>query len=287
MAALCLFNVQAAVTQPLHPPEVDSVISLWLQQGLSFRTTDSLRSDLIIFFARKQLGIPYVANTLDRTPNEQLVVDLHGEDCVTFVENTLALARTALEHDNTSLRFCKNLRLLRYRYGKINGYASRLNYFSDWLLSNQKKGIISIPSQKWKASVPMGRLWFMSAHRNSYRQLRQSDSLLHLIRKQEIRLSSDGLRYLPKNHLSRYIDQIRSGDIIAFVTTIPGLDVSHTALALRSGDSVTFIHANPRHGVTVEPQGLLPYVLHRKTLKGVIIARLRNTSPDSSPVTLN
>ncbi|HKI46898.1 MAG TPA: N-acetylmuramoyl-L-alanine amidase-like domain-containing protein [Balneolales bacterium] len=251
-------------------------INRWLHQSLQKEQEDTTMSDLITFFARKQIGIPYEANMLDKSPIEKLVVDLTGEDCVIYVENTMALTLTALEHDSTISRFSQNLEHLRYRDGKLNGYASRLNYFSDWLLNNQKRGNITILSQKWPGTAKMDSIYFMSTHRYDYPQLIHSDSLFRLIKKRESYLSHDGLRYLPKMFLPRYVSKIHSGDIIAFVTTVAGLDVSHTAIALRSGNFLTFIHANPKHGVIIEPLGLLPYVLGRKTIKGVIIARLRS-----------
>ncbi len=260
----------------------DSTITRWLHGGLNLEHKDSVTSDLITYFARKQIGIPYEANMLDKAPTEQLVVDLSGEDCVIYVENTMALTLTTLERDSTLTRFSRNLESLRYRNGELKGYGSRLHYFSDWLLDNQKRGSISVISQKWPNTAPMDSLYFMSTHRKLYQQLLNSDSLYNLIRERERVLSSDSLRYLPKLFLPRYISKIQSGDIIAFVTTVPGLDVSHTAIALRSGNFLTFIHANPKHGVTIEPLGLLPYVLGRKTVKGVIIARLRGVQADSS-----
>ena len=254
----------------------DTKINRWLHLGLKKEQKDTTTSHLITFFARKQIGIPYKANMLDKSPIERLVVDLTGEDCVIYVENTMALTLTALEHDTTISGFSHNLEHLRYRNGKLDGYASRLNYFSDWLLDNQKRGNISILSQKWPDTAKMDSIYFMSTHRNDYPQLIRSDSLYRLIKERESYLSHDGLRYLPKMYLPRYVSKIHSGDIIAFVTTVPGLDVSHTAIALRSGNFLTFIHANPKHGVIIEPLGLLPYVLRRKTIKGVIIARLRD-----------
>ena len=260
----------------------DSTITRWLKNGLNLEHKDSVTSDLITYFARKQIGIPYEANMLDKSPIEKLVVDLSGEDCVIYVENTMALALTALEHDSTVSQFSRNLEFLRYRDGKLRGYGSRLHYFSDWLLDNQKRGNISVISQKWSDTAPMDSIYFMSTHRKAYPQLLHSDSLYNLIKWRERVLSSDSLRYLPKLFLPRYASKIQSGDIIAFVTTVPGLDVSHTAIALRSGDFLTFIHANPKHGVIIEPLGLLPYVLGRKTVKGVIIARLRDERARSS-----
>lgn len=260
----------------------DSTITRWLHDGLKREHEDTVTSDLIAYFARKQIGIPYEANMLDKSPTEKLVVDLSGEDCVIYVENTMALTLTALENDTTVDGFAHNLEQFRYRNGRLNGYASRLHYFSDWLLDNQQRGNLSIISQKWPNTARMDSIYFMSTHRKSYPQLMHSDSLYDSIRKREMFLSKDSLRYLPKIFLPRYVSKIQSGDIIAFVTSVPGLDVSHTAIALRSGNFLTFIHANPKKGVSIEPLGLLPYVLGRKTIKGVIIARLRHAQVRSS-----
>ena len=47
--------------------------------------------DLMVETARFFLGTPYVAGTLEEEP-ETLVINLHGLDCMTLVENTAALA---------------------------------------------------------------------------------------------------------------------------------------------------------------------------------------------------
>ena len=49
-------------------------------------------TNFIIFFARKLLGIPYVAHTLEVNKTEKLVVNLRQLDCTTFVENVVALS---------------------------------------------------------------------------------------------------------------------------------------------------------------------------------------------------
>jgi hypothetical protein len=127
--------------------------------------------------------------------------------------------------------------------------------------------------------VPMDSIYYMSHHRYQYPRLAHNDSLLDLIKQKEQQLSHDHLEYLPKNKIPLYIRKINTGDIVAFVTTVKGLDVSHTAIAYRKGDFLTFFHANPKHGITIEPLGLLPYIYSRKTVKGIIVARLKDLFP--------
>lgn len=250
-------------------------ITNWLSGGYNYRRQDTTVSGLIDFYAEKQLGLPYQADMLDEPKTESLQVRTDSSDCVIYVETSLALAMTTLQGDTTYQQFQKNLQLLRYREGKINGYFSRLHYFTDWLMDNEKKGTITLISQQWPGAVKMDSVFFMSHHLASYPKLAQSESLTALIKKKEKQLSASGITYIPKKLLPKYVKKIQSGDVIAFVTTVRGLDISHTALAYRDGDFITFMHANPKHGVIIEPLGLLAYVYGRKSLKGIIIARLK------------
>ena len=57
-------------------------IEKWLQEAVSL-PKDSSRT---LHFAKKMLGVPYVAGTLDGNEEEQLVVRTDALDCTTFVE---------------------------------------------------------------------------------------------------------------------------------------------------------------------------------------------------------
>lgn len=251
-------------------------IDRWLVEGYKDYKQDTTTSGIINFYAEKQLGLPYQANMLDEPDSESLQVRTDSSDCVIYVETSIALAMTTLQHDSTYNRFKKNLQLIRYRNGKINGYFSRLHYFTDWLLDNQKKGIITLVNQDWPGAVKMDSVYFMSHHLAAYPKLAQSDSLTALIKIKEKQLSASGITFVPKKEVPRYINKIQTGDIIAFVTTIKGLDISHTALAYRDGDFITFMHANPKRGVIIEPLGLLAYLYSRSSVKGIIVARLKS-----------
>ena len=111
--------------------------------------------------------------SLETKGTEHLVINLRKFDCVTFVENAVALARLVKPHIQTLWQpasrssgaisrpnvggsyavrvksreksfkaFQRLLRKIRYRQGRLQGYSSRLHYFSDWIHDNQKKGIV-------------------------------------------------------------------------------------------------------------------------------------------------
>ena len=52
-------------------------------------------TNLQLFFARKFLGLPYVAHTLEINDDERLVVNTRQLDCTTLVENVTALTLCA------------------------------------------------------------------------------------------------------------------------------------------------------------------------------------------------
>src|SRR5262245_60336729 len=98
------------------------------------------------------VGTTYTPGTLEAPGPEHLVIDLHEFDCVTFIENMLALTRFIREDGVKALanraaaeaRYAGYLEELRYRGGTLDGYASRLHYFSEWLGDNAARGKLEL-----------------------------------------------------------------------------------------------------------------------------------------------
>ena len=90
-------------------------------------------NEKVVAIGRYFLETPYVGGTLDINPQEELVVNLREFDCVTFVDNVIALARLDKYEEQSIPQFQKNLQEIRNRNGKIVDYTSGLHYSSDWL----------------------------------------------------------------------------------------------------------------------------------------------------------
>ena len=60
-------------------------------KSLYHKDSKLTNDQLIIKIARKFIGVPYVAHTLDINEDEKLVINLHGLDCTTYVEAVTAL----------------------------------------------------------------------------------------------------------------------------------------------------------------------------------------------------
>ena len=68
---------------------------------------------------------------------------------------------------------------------------------------------------------------------------------------------------------------IRSGDILALVTTIEGLDVTHLGFAVWKGDKLHLMHASMMHKkVVIDERTLYDYLQARRSCPGVRVVRL-------------
>jgi hypothetical protein len=216
---------------------------------------------------------PYIANTLETSP-EQLVINLREMDCTTFAENCLAIAKTIQSGQNTFEKFASELKNIRYRDGKINGYTSRLHYFSDWIYNNQKKRYLKDISMEI-ANTPYNKvLNFMSTHPASYKQLKDSSQLVQTIAIQEKEISARKMYYVPETKISEIENQLKEGDIVGITTSIAGLDVAHVGILIRIDGHIHLLHASSLgERVIVSKETLEEYLLNSKSATGIMVAR--------------
>ena len=235
-------------------------------------------NELMVLAALSLLNTPYVANTLEGNDEEQLVVNLSKLDCMTFVENCIALSRTAQYPVPDYEYFVRELKKIRYRDGLINGYTSRLHYTSDWINNNAEKNIIedityALGGKKFKPNVN-----YMSTHPNSYPALRKSKQDVEAMAEIENRINQrNNYFFIPRNEINEKASLIKSGDIICFTTGLPGLDISHLGIAYWHKGQLSFIHASTKaKKVIINPETLADYCQLNKNNTGIIILRTLN-----------
>ena len=232
-------------------------------------------SELVIKVAKHFLGTPYVAGTLEIEP-ERLTVNTRETDCILFVEMCLAMSLTAKEAEPTFEKYVDNLRQLRYRNGKVDGYASRLHYTSEWIIQGETRGLFQEVSRQCGGSVLDQKFNFMSTHPASYKQLKDNPKAVAKIRIAEQNLETWDYWYIPKADLPECIKNIKTGDIIGFNSSTPGLDIAHVAYAYWEGDTLTFIHASyTDKKVVINKTPLVPYTNGIKGHNGLRVIRLK------------
>ncbi len=236
--------------------------------------TNSPTSLLMVKLGTYFMETPYVAHTLEIGDEEQLVLNLRGLDCTTLVENCLALAKTIQSGEHTFEQFTKELKNVRYRSGKIDGYPSRLHYTTDWVFDNQQKKLVRNMSKEIGATPYPKEINFMSTHPDSYRQLKDSSHLVDIIVQKENDINSRQHFYIPEEKLAEVENQLVDGDIVGITTSIEGLDISHMGILMRKAGRIHLLHASSAaEKVVLSEETLEEYLMNSKSATGIMVAR--------------
>lgn len=233
-----------------------------------------------LFFARKFIGVPYVAHTLEVNDDEQIVVNTRQLDCTTLVETVTALTLCAYRNLYTWRDYLNALVAMRYRGGLIIDYTSRIHYFTEWITANSKEGIVTEiqePNPPF-SNVQQVSVNFMSTHPDSYKALRQHPEYLPKIRQLEQQVSGQQFRYIPKSATKNYAalrKAIADGDIIAITCRKKGLDIAHLGFAVWKNGELHLLNASQlHHKVVEEPKTLYDYLQEHPTHTGIRIIRI-------------
>ena len=246
-------------------------------------------AELMVLAGKALVGQPYVAGTLDERSagtldertgektgqredqgwREELRIYLTRTDCIVFVETCLALARAAAEGGDFQA-FANEIRQIRYRDGRIETYADRLHYTTEWARQGEARGVLQDVTRAL-GGEPLARpVNYMSSHPESYPLMDDPAA----IREAEDRINSEPRYYIPKSRLDDALSGIRSGDIICMVTSVEGLDISHVAMAVVENGTVGLLHASTASmKVQTDPRPLQDYVRGRSSVIGIQVLR--------------
>jgi hypothetical protein len=228
-------------------------------------------------------GTPYEASTLEAylraggspSGTEPLALSLTRFDCVTLVEACLAVARVADDAGVPTWEgFGREVERMRYRGGERRGYSSRLHYFSEWITDGGRRGLLRDLGAELGGVEDSRPLRFMTGHRDRYPAL-ADEGVFQEIGAIERRLDGRPRRLIPADRIPDVGDRIETGDILAFATAIPGLDVTHAAFAYRGADGILrVLHAPLSGGVVEVTRATLPeYVAAIRRSTGILLAR--------------
>lgn len=276
----------SAASSSLAPAQSDKV-----PQGVVCAATDAAEVQRLLAdkslktpldFARKFLGRPYVAATLEVADPEQVVVNLQGLDCATLVETSQALAMTRREGKTDVASYTRNLEKIRYFNGKNRGYTSRLHYLSFWMADLTKRKVAKEVLLPQTLTQPLEiRLNYMSTHADAYPFLKNHPERVREIAQLERKYSGKVGRFLPKSNagLSRQqLGAIHDGDIITVVTQKAGLDYSHQGIAFWGNDGkLHMLHASSeRKRVIADERTLEDYLKRISHARGIRVFRIGN-----------
>jgi 3D (Asp-Asp-Asp) domain-containing protein len=226
----------------------------------------------IMFFSELAKGTPYVIFCLGEGPegiyDKDPLLDIARVDCMTFCEQTLALAISENYEE-----FFNNLQRIRYRDGII-GMKTRNHYtIADWLPNNSwlledateliggehcRPMTKTIDRSKDLATMGVTDFWDVPPPQTMT------------------------VKYIPKEHLLQVEENLRGGEIVSLIQKKEGIFSSHMALIVkgRQGE-VIFRHASRTAGEVVDElyREYVERLQDWKNTAGMIFMRVRGDFP--------
>ena len=243
---------------------------------LSEKVISERITTIAVFF----MNTPYKSNTLNATKKELPIINLRELDCVTFVENVLALSLLPEYSDKSIDDFVKNIVKIRYRNGKIEDYTSRLHYSSDWIYEMNRQEILTDITQFAGGIKFYPQINFMSKNYEKYPPIKNDCKLRAKIKAIETTVNERTYHHIQKEKVAASYHLIKSGDVVLITTTIKGLDTSHMGFAFKQQGKTYLLHASSeKKKIVISKQVLQEYLAGNRTQSGVMIARSSKAMP--------
>lgn len=262
-----------------HLGEDRAIFAEWMRTLNRGEASSETPGRLVLRIGAFFVGIPYKPGTLETKKAERLVLNLKELDCVTFVENVVALAWLGKSGRKSFDAFRRLLRKIRYRQGLLRDYASRLHYFSDWIHDNERKGVVKDVTEEIGGRPFHKAINFMTTHPELYPPLTQAIECRRM-RSVERTISRRKLFFIPKKDLNRKERRINDGDLIAITAKTEGLDILHVGFAARVKGRIHLFHASSAEGgVVLSSKRLYRYLMENEARSGIMVARLSGRGP--------
>ena len=274
---LCGISAKAASVPVQYTASDSLAVERLLETGRKERGDENR----MIYYGKKFLDVPYAAHTLEVGDEEKLVVNLSQMDCTTFVEYVAALSMCDVKGQGRFRDFCDNLTRIRYRNGVIDGYASRLHYFTWWGEDNEKMNIVEeiVSDEAPFTAVQTVQIDYMSSHPLLYKRLRSDAGLIPLIKEYERATNGKQYRYIPKSRLGGTREQLASvcsGDIVSIITNKRGLDTSHVGIAVWQDGHLHLMHASSlKKKVVLDSETFYNYSKKQASQLGIRVYRMK------------
>lgn len=210
----------------------------------------------IVFISNAFLDTPYREKSLIGGPDQKeiLVMDLAGVDCFTLLDYVESFRQAG--HFSNALNV---LQQVRYRDGLVS-YQNRNHFFSDWLHSNREK-IVDVT-----ADIGQGKELSVNKKLN----LRQDGTLWVA----GIPVTQRRITYIPSAEIDlRLASALRNGDYLGVFSDLPGLDVTHTGIVIKTERELWLRHASSQDRLRrVVDSDLLEYLQGKP---GILVYRGR------------
>lgn len=224
--ACLMLTAQALQLYEMTPEQVDGCLSELHAATPEFGAR-------VTALARLSLGTPYAGGPLGEGPEGKYdtdpLVDLAHVDCVTFVEQTLALANEPDYEAAVDL-----LQHIRYEEGRVDFEARNHFMITDWIAHNgfckDVTAELGVPTEAVTRTI----------RRHHYFTKYHEAPELGADTPDETRT----LQYLPAAHVPGAVERMPSPALVLFIGKLDWLFVLHCGFFVRDGDKDLLIHAS-------------------------------------------
>ena len=231
-------------------------------------------------FARMHLptfqGVPYGEGSYG-LPARHALVNITEMNCVTFVENFLAIAFTHEDFRHQQQKPDEEMRFERYvhylnklrYYNGVNRYGhDRIHYFTDCMRVLCNEGTMEDIGKA--AGAPFTK----KIHYISSNERKFGIANMARVREIEADMSKAERYYYPLDSALNYLPYARTGDIVGMTSTVDGLDVSHVGIISVVNGELRITHASSvAHKIVLE-KPFVPYLKkYHRTLTGFVVYR--------------
>lgn len=252
-------------TPALPPMRVVGATPARVQEALALHAGRSYAA-WAAALAKVWRGTPYGSGGAGLGP-EMLLLNLTQMDCMTAIENLMAL-HLAYKEQLLSLEGVA-AKLLQVRYSAFPPcrWEDRYHYLTHAFIAWERAGYgVWLPLGK----RDMDTIRYISQNPKKYRGFRD----WKLIQEIEEQLTKRPRYFIPAADIHHWLPALRDGDIVAFVPTENGLDVSHVGVFFWKEGRPTFAHASLIAKEWVIDEDLCAYLDRRKEkIRGISVFR--------------
>ena len=141
-------------------------------------------------------------------------------------------------------------------------------------MDNQRKGVLTDITKEFGGESIKFNVFYMSKNSEKYKALKIHPEYVTIIAKIEEKINNETFYYIPKNKILSIEDKFKTGDIVAFVTDIEGLDYSHIGIIfVDKNGTARLLHASSKHKKVILDEKLSKYINSIKNDIGITILR--------------
>ena len=207
-------------------------------------------------------GVPYLSNRLSKSNPEKMYYSFSDFDCVTYVENVLALYYS----EGANAKFIKNL--INIRYDDTVSYENRNHYLTKGLQKMVALNILSPINNQFNSKLIQKNVNYLSKHVSSH-----NINMARIINIEKS-ISQKNMYYFDSTKDLEINDLIKNGDVIAFVSSRNDLDFQHVGFVHFKNNKKYILHASQEKKIVcISDVTIDQYILKNKKITGFQIYR--------------